>query len=233
MGRKAEEEERDEFIVLFTALSMILLAFFIMLNSMAVIDESRSRKALSSLVGTFGMMPGFQVNERGAFEEESYGETRRKRLKSLLKSLKDFEDVAQPGMNVRVRKDGSPVIELGAQVLFDTGGQHINPEAYDALDRIAVMIRRARYPVKIEGHSDLTPAGEAKSNWYLSTARAAAVHRYFEKAARVPPGWLMAVGLGSTHPAPGAASPNDPRHRRVESVFHVGRDVPEDGGEPE
>ena len=35
MKRRNEEPEKDEFIVLFTALSMILLAFFIMLNSMA------------------------------------------------------------------------------------------------------------------------------------------------------------------------------------------------------
>ncbi|MEM1349756.1 MAG: OmpA family protein [Myxococcota bacterium] len=233
MKRKAEEEERDEFIVLFTALSMILLAFFIMLNSMAVIDESRSRKALDSLVGTFGMMPGYEASERGAFNEESRGESKRQRLKTLLKSLRAFEDTSAPGMNVRIRQDGSPVVELGAQVLFETGGQHINPKAYDALDRIAAMIRRARYPVKIEGHSDLRPAGAANSNWYLSTARAAAVHRYFERAARVPPGWLTAVGMGATRPAPDAASAQDPRHRRVEIVFQVGRDVPEDGGASE
>ena len=58
MKRKPEEPEKDEFIVLFTALSMILLAFFIMLNTMAVIDPVRSRKAIDSLVGSFGMMPG-------------------------------------------------------------------------------------------------------------------------------------------------------------------------------
>lgn len=44
--------------VLTVALFIILLAFFIVLNSIAVIDESRTLAALGSLIGSFGILPG-------------------------------------------------------------------------------------------------------------------------------------------------------------------------------
>jgi len=63
MARKEEAprpewEKTNSGLMLFTALNTILLAFFIMLASMAVIDEKRQIEAFGSLVGTFGILPG-------------------------------------------------------------------------------------------------------------------------------------------------------------------------------
>ena len=57
-NKKKGDGGSNSFIVLFTSLSVILLAFFILLNSMATIDSERVRKALGSLVGGFGILPG-------------------------------------------------------------------------------------------------------------------------------------------------------------------------------
>ena len=43
--------------MLFTSLNIILLAFFIMLNALAVVDEKREIIVLGSLIGTFGILP--------------------------------------------------------------------------------------------------------------------------------------------------------------------------------
>jgi len=56
--KEADEVAKDGNVVLFTALSMILLAFFIVLNSLAVVDTNRKLSALGSLLGSFGVLPG-------------------------------------------------------------------------------------------------------------------------------------------------------------------------------
>mgnify|MGYP003330134218 FL=1 len=43
------------FDVMFVSLGLILLAFFIALNAMAVLDDSKTREAIGSLTGEFGM----------------------------------------------------------------------------------------------------------------------------------------------------------------------------------
>ena len=44
--------------VMTVALFIILLAFFIVLNSIAVVDERNTLEALGSLTGSFGILPG-------------------------------------------------------------------------------------------------------------------------------------------------------------------------------
>ena len=48
----------DAFAVMFTSLNLILLSFFILLNSIAVVDNNRQRRALGSLRGSFGILLG-------------------------------------------------------------------------------------------------------------------------------------------------------------------------------
>ena len=43
---------------MFTALSMIVLAFFIVLNALATINNLKVKKALASLYGSFGPLSG-------------------------------------------------------------------------------------------------------------------------------------------------------------------------------
>lgn len=225
MGRKPEEPEKDEFIVLFTALSMILLAFFIMLNSMAVMDDSRSRAALNSLLGTFGMMPGYASIDTGALQGEPPRLTPRQRIKRLTELLERIDAIGQPGMDIKVREDGRPVIEFDTGVLFRVGGQMIAPEHYPLLDSIAQTIVDSKYPVFIEGHTDGRPMKGGRTNWYLSAARAASVHRYLESTTRIAPGQISSIGFGPSRPHPEATGPDDPRHRRVEVVFEITKDL--------
>ena len=57
--RKIDDESAGGIGMMMTvSLFMILLTFFILLNSIAVMDESRIRMALGSLMGAFGGLPG-------------------------------------------------------------------------------------------------------------------------------------------------------------------------------
>ena len=217
-----EEPKSDDFMVLFTALSMILLAFFIMLNSLATVDDARTRVVVDSLVGTFGVLPGFKQNN----DPFSVGETPRSQdgddaasnLMRLATSL--LEDGESTGVHVDKLEDGRVVVRMDESVLFGRGRVHVSPLAFDTLDTVAELIHQSRIPVRIEGHSDAVPTGGERSNWYLSAARAATVYRYLQKAGGVDVSMMSAAGYAATRPP----ERSDISARRVEIIFlpHLG-----------
>lgn len=210
------EPEKDEFMVLFTALSMILLAFFVMLNSLATIDDGRKRVVVDSLVGTFGFMPGYKYRN----EQVQPGD------RAVLRNKKDVDEMLeetfglieaqhQRGLSVERRADGRIIVRMDSEVFFKPAHVHVSPLSFPTLDRIARLIVRTRIPVRIEGHTDATPFSGGRSNWYLSGARAAAVFRYLQEAGGVPVGLMSAAGYADTRPpTEEGVSP-----RRVELVF--------------
>lgn len=216
-----EEPETDDFMVLFTALSMILLAFFIMLNSLATVDDARTRVVVDSLVGTFGVLPGFKQSKRqiDIGEGTPRGGDAASELLRLATSLLEGGD--KSGVSVDKRPDGRVVVRMDEEVLFEPGHIHISPLAFDRLDTVAELIHKSQIPVRIEGHTDAVPTSGERSNWYLSAARAATVYRYLRHAGDVDPTMISAAGYAATRPpaSKGASA------RRVEIIFlpHLGR----------
>jgi chemotaxis protein MotB len=217
-----EEPESDDFMVLFTALSMILLAFFIMLNSLATVDDARTRVVVDSLVGTFGVLPGFKQSnqqfEIGQNPNIGNGDDPAQELMRLATSL--LETGEHSGVHVEKKEDGRVVVRMDENVLFGRGHIHVSPLAFDKLDKVARLIHQSRIPVRIEGHSDAVPTSGERSNWYLSAARAATVYRYLQQAGGVDVSMMSAAGYADTRPP----SRSDVSPRRVEIVFlpHLG-----------
>jgi chemotaxis protein MotB len=88
-------------------------------------------------------------------------------------------EIKKGKMAVKSTKDAL-IIRCYNTLLFDSGSDKINPEAYSTLDRIAFLISGISNKVAIEGHTDATPIQTAQfaSNWELSTARATNVLHY-------------------------------------------------------
>lgn len=216
---KVEEPEEDKFIVLFTALSMILLAFFIMLNGMATQDDSRSRQVLDSLMGTFG--PGLAQSAADGTMDGERILTPPQLIRELELVEADLNGAFGAGWSVE-KRPGQVVVTMPQTLLFSAGGIRLNPASFDALDRLARLINRTPYKLRIIGHSDgIKPKGKL-SNWYYSAARASSVHRYLEDVARVEPGRIRSLGVAYTQPWPPAVrQPDDASHRRVELVILI------------
>lgn len=124
-------------------------------------------------------------------------------------------------------EDRGVAINIGEQILFDTGKANLRPEALGLLDRLAEFFQRIPYQVSIEGHTDSRPINtvEFPSNWELSSARAARVVRYLTTAHALEPSRFAAVGFGEFRPvAPNDTEENMQANRRVVMVIHV-RDV--------
>jgi len=124
-------------------------------------------------------------------------------------------------VNLSFSKKGL-VMRLSDTFMFDLGVAEILPEAIPLLKKLAFIISKTSYPVRVEGHTDNLPIHTEKfpSNWELSTVRAVNVLRYFAENEKIPIQRLSAVGFGEFQPIFANDSPEHrAKNRRVEIVF--------------
>jgi chemotaxis protein MotB len=128
---------------------------------------------------------------------------------------------AEPGINVSYSSQGAH-ITFEDFLLFDFGKAEINPDGLTFLNKLAALLQKVPYPVRIEGHTDNVPIHTARypSNWELSIARAVSVVKYFVATDKINPQRLSAVGYGQTRPVvPNDTATHRARNRRVEIVL--------------
>jgi chemotaxis protein MotB len=225
MGKKKKEEENNSaeagIRVLTVALFIILLAFFIVLNSIAVVDDRRKLEALGSLTGSFGILPG------GLSAMKSEGQSITPPQAPMVERDTDPSELIEtemPGAG-RVFKRSTPkgqVITLEDRVLFDDGSYQIRPSSYGFLKGLCEIINEEDYPVEITGHTDSRPPDEmsANSNWSLSGLRALEVLKFFVVLGGVQPKRLMAYGRAEHSPvASNETRQTRARNNRVEIIL--------------
>jgi chemotaxis protein MotB len=102
---------------------------------------------------------------------------------------------------MRIEPDGL-VISLREVGFFESGSAQMKSESNAAFDRIASMLRKRDYRLRIEGHTDNTPIHSAQfpSNWELSTSRATEIVRLLIVRDGFAPDRLSAAGFADYHP---------------------------------
>jgi chemotaxis protein MotB len=209
--------------IMTVSLFLILLTFFILLNSIAVMDDRRIRLSLGSILGAFGSFTGgFSASKSGELAVPPSAPMMEKALdlsKLLLNMNKDTR-----GEITFQSIDDKEIITINDKVLFDEDKSKLKTSSYPVLNRICDFIIKGDYPVVIVGHTDNRPAEEKgyKSNWELSTLMPMQVFWYFESVGQINPDRLEAYGCGSHRPIVS----NDTRqsrgqNRRVEIILHL------------
>lgn len=207
MARKREQSEQSEeaarslVMVMTVSLFIILLAFFIMLNAIAVVDSSRQRVALGSLMENFGVLSGGYSLLKGNSQKVSSEKINK------ISNLLDFSDLIKknknPLMNLMVTSNlRQSVIRIPDALVFQPASATIKPSSHKLLDRICKVIRETQYPAEIAGYMDrdrdeLSPGVTLRE---LSALRALAVLRYFVGPGKVSPDLVTAYGWGSAQP---------------------------------
>ena len=220
--KQEEPEKKDLFIVGFTALSLILLAFFICLNSMATLTEEKVQNGIYSVKTAFGVLPGSRPgfgNRPVPVETYSVEGITEELIDRFLEGINSLNLGDNVFLGVISR---GLVLSLSGDILFPKGSTKLNPKAIPLLHKAAEMIKSCSNRIRIEGHADNTPikGGRFSSNFELSAARAISVLRYFIEVEKLPENRFYAVGCGQYRPL----FPNDtPEHmaknRRVWIVF--------------
>ncbi len=226
MARKKKESDdsagADIGVVMTCSLFLIILTFFILLNSIAVIDDRKQRMAIGSLVGSFGSLTG-------GLSPLKTGKSIMPSASPVAKQELDFQqflnalDVALPENLKVVTKKSFGTISLAADDLFDQATNLINPAKSRFLNELAGFIRKGSYPVEIIGHTDNRPAEEKgyRSNWEATALMANRVLQHFGEQGGIQPERLTAYGRGSQNPL----TPNDTVesrriNRRVVLILH-------------
>lgn len=212
---------KDPGAALFLELMMQMLAFFILLTSIAVIVEERRLAAIGSLAGTFSPLPaganiaegrGPSMPARDIVDGNQAPKRTAKELTEISKALGLGDAIhALPLDQNSVR------VRFPENIVFSTGQVSISEKMFPLIDKLAELFQRPEViEIRIEGHTDDTPTRGSRfpSNWELSAARAMSLfHALSDRG--VPNGRMIAAGMGDKHPVNGQPGLS----RRVEIVL--------------
>ena len=212
----------------FSDLATLLLTFFVLLLSFAELNVKEFKEMLGSVRDAFGVQ--FQVE--GQFEAHSQSPVDLNVAPTYV--MNDTEEVAEQldeaieeaglsdEVEVEVGENGVTV-RMKESVLFGAGQAQVDPSvAGEILDTIAQLAGEIDQPVAIEGHTDDRPihTGRFRSNWELSTARAASVLEYILQQSTLPADRFSIAGYADTRPlVANDSEENRARNRRVEFRF--------------
>ncbi len=195
VSRAADDD--SNWLVSYADMMTLLCGFFIMLFSMAKLDEAKYDSFKAEVSKHFG----------GRYESPP---------KELARYLEQFTRNLDVAQGVEIKADALGVsISFESTVFFETLSAEITEQGRKVLETFIngisdeQKLKSKLYRIVIEGHTDGRPvtAGLYPSNWELSSARSARVARLFiEKGYR--PQNLVAVGYADTHPKVVERSPS-------------------------
>ena len=224
-------DNRERWLLTYADMITLLMAFFIMMYSMSVLNLAKFRNAAISIRSGFGGVLKGQgqsiLGSSGKFAAKPSpieGDTAGVSWK-VIKPLVDYtgsDESAKKMVSLGEDERGLVITLLSDRTLFDTGRADVRPRAYPVLDRVAGLLIKTSNRIQVEGHTcDLPLKGSRyRDNLELSVARALKVLNYLEKEKGLPSDRFSVAGHGSTRPIwPNDSEENRSRNRRVEIVL--------------
>jgi chemotaxis protein MotB len=209
-------------MVTFSDMMTLLLTFFVLLLSMATLDQVKFTQAAGSLSDAFGVgilasstrteVAPPQVVSNNVPIDDDFNARVYQRLRTQLRELKLDRQIEL------VKDRGAVVLRVDEAILFGIGRSTLNPQADPILRKVAELVRPLPLNVKIEGHTD--DIGDDMQNWELSVARAVSVLRFIVSDQLLPLRRISATGYGSHRPLfPNLSDRERALNRRVEFVL--------------
>jgi len=207
----------------------LLMAFFIMMYSMSILNLNRFRQVAVSIRSGFGgLAQGQGKSILGASEQ--IGPTPApiegdnvgvpwEVVRKLQKLVKDKN--LQRSVMLRPDERGLVVSLVTDQMLFAKGDAELSPRSRKLVTAVATAMKGIPNGICVEGHTCDLPIVSDKypSNWELSTARATTVIRCLIEQVRIPPERLSAAGYADSKPlVPNNCEKNRAINRRVDIV---------------
>jgi chemotaxis protein MotB len=217
----SEQAAPDLVMVMTISLFIILLAFFILLNSIAVVDDQKKLGVLDSLIGNFGVLTG------GKSVLEGKGGTMGLPDMEQMSSHIDFSDLTEGAEDlirlVRIRTDpNGTALTVPEKALFEKGDFHLTAAGKKLLDRMCGTFQKNQYPVQIVAHTDnLAPEpGLGMTNRVLSTLQAGRILEYLIREKGLEAKRFTAWGWGQYRPlVSNQTRETREMNRRIELVF--------------
>lgn len=203
-------------MVMTISLFIILLAFFILMNSIAVTDNKKKRVLVGSLIESFGGES--ETEPRGEFADDSFSQG----VSPLdLSALSNEKQKGMKDIRVTVKQDRT-ILSIPEERLFTLDQTRLSAEGEKILDNLTGLIEKNPYAMDISVHTDNRPVLESTgmTNMELTALRSAQVLKYFVEKAGVPAERFTACGWGMEKPeAPNTTLEGRKLNRRVDLTF--------------
>ena len=160
--RKVSEGRGDEWLITYSDVITLLMAFFVMMYAISDVDPAKFEHISSIIRAEVGKQPVTQPFS-----------TVYDQMKEVLEDISDKEKVKVQ----RIPK--GILLEFTSSVMFEPGSAKLKPEMLPLLKKVAAKIKALpmkAFNLVVEGHTDPSPTGRGKfkSNWDLSAMRATA-----------------------------------------------------------
>jgi chemotaxis protein MotB len=222
-------------MVTFADLMALLTTFFVLLLSFSEQDAERYRQIAGSMATAFsgqwfkgnGPYPGSGPVQPirslpynpPAPEAESAAEPPRMDSQLLRFRGRLQAEIAKGLIEVSRNRRGELMISFRHEAAFHSGSRELIANFQTIIDRIAGLLATTRGTIIVAGHTDDLPihTEQFRSNWDLSTARAATVVHALIAEGGIAPRRLVAQGYGDSRPlVPNDTPQHRARNRRVE-----------------
>ena len=208
----------------------LLLTFFVLLLSMATIEQIQFTVAMNSLKGALGVLsttgtqmpiPRMPMVQIGAVRTEQTVEQQMQAIQEIIQRTQIADDL-------KMHQSADFLhFTISDNFLFDSGQADLKEGSAEVLGAIAEILKTVRFEVRVEGHTDNVPIHSARfpSNWELSFARALAVSQNFTEHG-VDPARFQVIGYGEYRPLADNSSPQGRvLNRRVEVFVNLREEV--------
>ncbi|MBU1625993.1 OmpA family protein [bacterium] len=202
-----------------------LLVFFVLLISMASLDQGKVKETLNSMRGALGVMESSSESAIPKFSDKDITESYINILNSdYVNRVKEAIDKLKKDKNIEMKLTKSGLgISLPSDLLFEPGSAELNRSSVSILDNVLEFLKLNVDKIEIQGFTDNSPINNASfsSNWDLSSIRAVNVVTYLIKRGKMDPRIFVPIGYGETKPLYPNVSPEfKAKNRRVEiSIF--------------
>ncbi len=219
---QSEEDAPDSWIVTYSDMVTLLLAFFVLLFAFSTIDATKWKKVVESFTGEIyiiesdnsssiieGDLGIIDRSDPPVIEDTSEIDNATKviiqqQFNELYDALMEYNQ--NTGMKLQVMMDGPEIrIRLSNNLLFASAKADINVNSYSTLREIMAIIMKYDHildKVILEGNTDNLPIhnAEFRDNFELSLERALNVLYFFKYEGNFKPQKLIALGYGEFNP---------------------------------
>ncbi len=224
------EENNERWLLTYADLITLLVAFFIMMYSMSIINlqkfqdlalslrsgfggDSTGKKG-ESIIGekkSLGVMPVRVDNKAGKGEKSAqdsvFGEVK-KQLEELV-AMKKLQGI----VDIKEREGNLYIVIVTDKIFFEPGDAVLTEHAKEILFEIGKVIKNAGREISVEGYtSNVRPVDKYADNWELSAARAINVIKFFNTSNGINQQIMSLTGYGEWRPyfaVKGAEGNND------------------------
>ncbi|MCT4626841.1 flagellar motor protein MotB [Halodesulfovibrio sp.] len=225
-----EELEGNGWLTTFADIVTLLLAFFVLLFSMSVIDQKQFTDSFLTVRQVFGGDDQNLLTSPVRQDDTAILESVRLQKQLIEAQRQVYSDMRtylnQKGLEGQIGAvfdEGVITLRLPSVAMFENGKVTLRRDGIKLLEQMRqLFLKNKTQVINIKGYTDdLQPSASSRyrDNWEISALRAVNVLRYYIEHG-IEPQRLTATGLADLDPImPNINEANRAQNRRVEFVF--------------